>query len=130
MAKKTRGKKTKGFRSKFESKVADLLAALGVGYQYEAERLIYTLTKKYISDFTFNNIILEVKGVLLWADREKMAALKAAHPDQRIVFLFMYPHRKVPSLKMTHAEWAEKYGFEWTSLETFEEWWKLNGKNL
>lgn len=115
-----RSKPTGGFRSKFEKEVADKLKSLKIKYDYEAIKLPYILEKEYVSDFSFNEILLEVKGVLLRPDREKMAAIKKAYPDLRIIFVFMYPHRKVPHLKMTHAEWAERNDFEWMSIQDLD----------
>lgn len=116
-----RSKPTAGFRSKLEKEVADKLQSLKITYEYETIKLPYVLEKKYVSDFSFDNVLLEVKGVLMYPDREKMVAVKRAHPDLEIIFCFQAPHRKVPNLKMTHAEWAEKYGFKWTTLQDLED---------
>jgi len=117
-----RGKKTKdGFRSKFEQAVSRALTTLKIKFTYETEKLPYILEKKYTGDFFVDDIILEVKGVLLGPDIEKMLAVKKAYPNRRIVFVFMYPNKKVPRHKATHAEWAEKNGFEWLSIDTLKE---------
>lgn len=111
-----RQRSTKGrkYKSKLEASVAKKLQAMGLSPEYEQIKLPYVLEKTYTPDFeTSNGIILEVKGVLLPPDRVKMAAVKEQHPDLDIRFIFMYPHRKIPRLKMTHAEWAEKYGYKW-----------------
>ena len=114
-----KGKRTKGYRSKLESAVATRLKKLKLPFDYETVTLQYV--SDYVPDFILEgDIILEVKGVLLQKDRTKMAAVKKAHPDKRIVFVFQKPHMRVPRLKMTHAEWAEKYNFEWIDASSFK----------
>lgn len=119
--KKKRKSPPKGFRSKFEKVVADKLKELKIQYEYEKIKLPYILTKKYISDYSLEDgTLIEVKGYLRTADISKMKAVRAQHPDQRIVFIFQAPHKPVPRQKQTHAEWAEKNGYEWIDLEQLD----------
>lgn len=111
-----RSKPPAGFRSKFEKEVADKLKSLDVIYEYEKIKVPYTLEKKYVSDFSFDDILLEVKGYMRQADITKMKALKKQHPHLRIIFLFQAPDKPMMGSKTTHAEWAEKNGFEWTTI--------------
>ncbi len=110
-----------GFLSKFEQAVADKLRKLGIPYEYETVKLTYTLPETphvYKPDFVLgNNIFIEVKGYLPYGDQLKMINVKRCNPDAKIKFLFMYPNKKLPRRKITHAEWADKHGFEWTSLD-------------
>lgn len=111
-----RGRK---YKSKFESDVAKKLSNLGFKHNYETEYFPYILEKTYNPDFTLDgtSIILEVKGVLDTQARSKMKAVKEQHPDADIRFVFMKPHNRCPGMKMTHAQWAEKYGYPWYALE-------------
>lgn len=90
-------------------------------FSYESISFPYILEKVYTPDFELDNgIILEVKGVLDRQSRVKMAAIKKQYPEKDIRFIFQKPHNKVPGLKMTHAEWAEKYGYLWYGENDFK----------
>ena len=117
-----RGKRTRGYRSKLEALVATTLKRKKIKFEYETLTLKYTLN--YKPDFIVDDILLEVKGVLMQRDREKMIAVRHNHPSLKIVFVFPDPHKKVPGLKSTHAEWAEKNGYGWTTPD------KLTKKDL
>lgn len=109
------------YKSEFEKTVAAKLKKLRRHhFKYEIEKLPYILEANYLPDWTSirDGTIIEVKGYLDAADRRKMLAVKRAHPDRRIVFLFMKPHQRMPQTKTTHAEWATKMGFEWCTIET------------
>ena len=100
------------YRSKFEQKVA---ATLGPDYHYEALKLPYILAKNYVADFTnaTTRTVVEAKGYLRDADeRAKLVAVKQQHPDWNIILAFQAPNQRMPGMKMTHAEWARKHGFE------------------
>lgn len=103
------------FRSGLEEKVADLLVNLGIKYEYESTKLPYILQCNYTPDFLLpNGIYLEVKGHLTEEDRRKMKAVKSAHPDLDIRFVFQSPYNKIyKGSKTTYAKWAEKNGFKW-----------------
>jgi hypothetical protein len=108
------------YKSKLEKAVAAKLKKLRRGYyKYEIEKLPYTLECNYSPDFTSlrTGTIIEVKGYLDADDRRKMLAVKKQHPNRRIIFLFQRPDSRIPRMKVTHAEWAEKHGFECCSLD-------------
>lgn len=110
-------------RSGFEAEVGRKLGRLRRGqYAHEIEKLPYVYY--YIPDYTNRRtgVIIEVKGYLDPEDIRKMRAIKKAHPDRRIVFCFQKPHQKVYKRKCTHAEWAERNGFEWCSIENIKEY--------
>lgn len=98
--------------------MAEKLKALKVPFAYESEKYEYVLPpRKYVIDFKTSSAYFEVKGYLDYDDRLKMLAVKAAHPELNIVFVFMKPNQKLPRQKMTHAEWAERNGFKHTTVE-------------
>lgn len=112
------------FRSKLEERVSELLQHHRVEYEYETVHLPYVLECKYKPDFILpNGIHLEVKGWLDEADRRKMVAVKKAHPDLDIRFVFQGPFKIIPRTKMTHAQWAEKYGFPWCHYQNIPLTW-------
>jgi hypothetical protein len=97
-----------GYRSALEGRVADLLEHHRVNYEYETVQLPYVLECKYKPDFILpNGIYLEVKGYLDADDKRKMVAVKKAHPELDIRFVFQGPFKLIPRTKMTHAQWAE-----------------------
>lgn len=113
-----RGKKTGIYRSRLEAFVAAKLKRLRLVFSYETTKYPYILEKVYTPDFFLaDGTILEVKGVLMAPDRAKMVAVKKAHPDLDIVFVFAKPHKLCPGLKATHAEWASRHGFRWVGSE-------------
>lgn len=110
------------FRSKLEKAVADKLKKLKRKFDYETERFDYVLpSRKYLIDFKVGATYLEVKGYLDYDDRLKMLAVKQSHPDLDICFVFMKPNQRLPRQKITHAEWAEKNGFRWCTVDTLKD---------
>lgn len=109
------------YRSKFEGRVAKALKSLKKKFKYEARVLRYTIPSRvarYTPDFELKAVTLEVKGYLDAADRKKMLLVREQHPDERIVFIFQKPHQICSGLKeLTHAQWAEKNGYEWLAFE-------------
>lgn len=100
-------------RNRFEQKVA---AQVGPGFAYEATRLPYTLAHTYLPDFLNEQTkeIVEAKGRFTAADRKKMLAVKAAHPDYTITIVFQNPTLPInKGSKTTYSDWCDKYGFAW-----------------
>ena len=93
---KLKERKNIKFRSKLEEKVADLLEGLGVSYQYESERVPYTIQHNYTPDFALpNHVLLETKGYWDAADRRKIAAVKKDNPDLDLRMVFQAPYNKI-----------------------------------
>ena len=101
-------------RSHLEEQVADLLDSMKVPYEYEGEKLTYTIEAKYIPDFKVGDIYLETKSYFPPEQRRKMKAVKAANPDLDIRIIFQSPHNKINKRsKTTYSIWAEKNGYPW-----------------
>lgn len=113
------------YRSGLEVKIADLLSSLGVTYEYESTKIPYVLQCNYTPDFLLpNGIYLEAKGQLTEEDRRKMKAVKAAHPDLDIRFVFQSPYNKIyKGSKTTYAKWCEKHGFPYCSYQNIPIHW-------
>lgn len=112
------------FRSKFEQKVSHKLSELGLTWKYESDVIKYIKpVSHYTPDFTIDtNKYIEVKGRFLGSDRTKHKLIKAQSPEVNILFVFQNPYLTLSKKsKTTYADWCEKNGFEWTTLE------KLNG---
>ena len=106
------GRRTNGKRSGLEDRVSKQLPA---GTTYESERLPYPLLHHYTPDFVLpNGIRLEVKGFFTGDDRTKMKAVKKAHPELDIRFVFNDAKRPIRTgSKTTYADWCKKNGFPW-----------------
>jgi len=120
----------RGFRSKSEEKVADDLSARSVHAGYEDTKLTYTSHHKYTPDFTIplNSgtavRFLEVKGYWESEDRRKIVAVKEAHPDVDIRFVFDNPNTKLRrGSKTSYGDWCDKHGFFWCKGPTVPEEW-------
>ena len=114
---KLKNKKEPKFRSKLEEKVATLLQQLGISYEYESEKLSYTIEHNYTPDFLLPNYVyLETKGYWDAADRRKVLAVKRANPDIDLRMVFQSPFNKISKKsKTTYAKWCEKHDIPWAS---------------
>lgn len=116
-----------GYRSGLEVAVARYLEENKVPFEYETLRLKYVVpeqVKTYTPDIILpNGIILELKGEFKSADRTKMKAVKAAHPDLDIRLVFSNANQKITTKsKTTHAAWAEQNGFPFAHKLPPTEW--------
>ena len=105
------------FRSKLEENVAGLLEGLGISYQYESEKLSYTIEHNYTPDFVLPNYTyLETKGYWDAAERRKVLAVKKANPQIDLRMVFQAPYNTISKKsKTTYAKWCEKHDIPWTS---------------
>ena len=93
---KLKESKTIKYRSKLEENVANLLQGLGVSYQYESERIPYTIQHHYTPDFVLpNHVLLETKGYWDAADRRKVLAVKKDNPYLDLRMVFQSPFNKI-----------------------------------
>ena len=110
------GKRTKdGFRSGFESKVANQLTAEGVHYEYEKHKYDVVIPRRYTPDIMLaNGTLVEIKGMFDSDDRRLMKIFKEQHPDIDIRMCFQNPHQKLSrTSKMTYAMWCDKHNIPW-----------------
>jgi len=124
---KLKNKKPIKFRSGLEEKVADLLEGLGVSYQYESEKLSYTIEHNYTPDFLLPNYVyLETKGYWDAADRRKVLAVKRANPDIDLRMVFQSPFNKISKKsKTTYAKWCDKHDIPWTAYHNIPLEWLI-----
>ena len=124
---KLKERKNIKFRSKLEEKVADLLEGLGVSYEYEPEKLSYTIEHNYTPDFVLPNYIyLETKGYWDPADRRKVLAVKRDNPDVDLRMVFQSPFNTISKKsKTTYAQWCEKHGIKWASAHAIPIDWLI-----
>ena len=109
--------KTSKYRSKLEERLATLLTTLGISYEYESEKVSYTIQHNYTPDFVLpNHTYLEAKGYWDAADRRKILAVKKDNPDMDLRMVFQSPYNTISKKsKTTYAMWCEKHNIPWTS---------------
>lgn len=113
-------------RSKLEEKFEGILQDLGIDYEYEVTKIPYTVPESYhvyTVDWTvLNGKLIETKGYLSdHAERRKYVLLKEQHADLDLRFVFDNPNKLCGGTKMSHAKWADKYGFKWCSIKDTEQ---------
>jgi hypothetical protein len=110
-------KTTSKYRSKLEERLATLLTTLGISYEYESEKVSYTIQHNYTPDFVLpNHTYLEAKGYWDAADRRKILAVKKDNPDMDLRMVFQSPYNTISKKsKTTYAMWCEKHNIPWTS---------------
>ena len=120
-------KKELKFRSKLEERVATLLEQLGISYEYETEKLSYTIEHNYTPDFVLPNYVyLETKGYWDAADRRKVLAVKRDNPDVDLRMVFQSPYNTISKKsKTTYAKWCEKHNIPWTAYHEIPLEWLI-----
>lgn len=117
-----------GYRSGLEERVAqELKAALGVAVPYESTKIKYERPAKahtYTPDFVLpNGIIIETKGRLITADRQKHLLIKQQHPEFDIRFVFGNSRNRInKGSSTTYADWCNKNGFKFADRSVPKEW--------
>lgn len=120
-----------GWRSGLEESLAAYLDERNIPYQYEENKLVYTVPQRqatYTPDFYVTTrsgkvIIIETKGRFVTADRQKMLLVKEQHPDLDIRFVFSNPNTRISKKSQTtYAAWCEKHGFLYAAKVAPEEW--------
>ncbi len=122
--KKTTGKtRFTGYGKKFESSVLLALEQSGASYTFEGMKLTYITKNIYKPDVVLpNGIVIEIKTYLPYDEQRKLRAVKESHPELDLRLLFEKPDKKLPNSKLTHGEWATKYGFKWATEHIPSSW--------
>lgn len=122
-------KRVDGFRSGLERDLAASLAAAGVGFEYELERIAYTDPEPhhYVPDFRIaNGVFIEAKGRFTPEDRRKHLLIKRQHPALDIRFVFSRSKQPLyKGSKTTYAQWCYRHGFLYADRHIPSAW--LNG---
>ena len=124
---KLKNKKPPKFRSGLEEQVAKLLDGLGVTYDYESERVPYTIQHHYTPDFVLpNHVLLETKGYWDAADRRKVLAVKKDNPYLDLRMVFQSPFNKISKKsKTTYAQWCERHDIPWSHFHDIPLEWLI-----
>ena len=115
------------FRSGLEKQIGKLLSGLGISYEYESEKLSYTISHNYTPDFSLpNHIYLEAKGYWAPEDRRKILAVKRDNPSIDLRMVFQSPYNKISKKsKTTYAKWCERHDIPWTSYHDIPLEWLI-----
>jgi hypothetical protein len=113
-------------RSKLELQFEEILKEYEAEYGYEVTKVPYIIPESkhtYHVDWTLiNGIYVETKGYLSdYAERTKYVLIKQQHPEIDLRFVFANPNKLCGGTKMSHAKWAEKYGFKYCSVTDHEQ---------
>ena len=116
---KLKEKKEPKIRSNLEKNIADLLTGLGVSYEYESEKLGYTIEHHYTPDFVLANYTyLEAKGYWSPEDRRKILNVKKSNPEIDLRMVFQSPYNTISKKsKTTYAQWCERHDIPWRSYQ-------------
>lgn len=112
-------------RSKLELRFEEILKEAKAEYDYEVTKIPYIIPESnhnYIVDWTVKGkLYLETKGYLSdYQERHKYILVKTQNPDLDLRFVFDNPNKLCGGTKMTHAKWADKYGFKWCGVKDTE----------
>lgn len=112
-------------RSKLELRFEEILKEAKAEYDYEVTKIPYIIPESnhnYIVDWTVKDkLYLETKGYLSdYQERHKYILVKTQNPDLDLRFVFDNPNKLCGGTKMTHAKWADKYGFKWCGVKDTE----------
>lgn len=89
----------------------------------------YTMRRKYIPDFSRDNVVLEVKGFFRPGDQAKYLAVRDAlkNEGRELVFVFSQPTKPVrKGAKLTHGLWCEKHDIRYCSVANLKEFLSEN----
>ena len=124
---KLKNKEQPKYRSNLEKDIGNLLEGLGVSFQYESEKLGYTIEHHYTPDFVLPNYIyLETKGYWSPSDRRKILNVLKANPEIDLRMVFQSPYNKInKKSKTTYAMWCDKHNIPWTSYHNIPLEWLI-----
>ena len=112
-------------RSRLEDRVEGLLLERGIAYEYESHVIEYIVPEskhKYTPDFNLEAVHLETKGKFTPADRKKMLNVRNSNPDTLLIMVFPQPNNRLrKGSKTTYADWCDKNGLPWLSVEQLEQ---------
>ena len=101
---------------------------------YESFKIPFTQPKKqrhFCPDFVLSNgIIIETKGRLVTADRQKHLLIQAQYPDLDIRFVFSNSRSRISKQsRTTYAKWCEAKGFLYAD-KAIPEAWLMEPRNV
>lgn len=125
--------------TKYDSETEKIVHETMPWMQFKPEPVPYVIEHKYKPDFKVStlqpcgstkHLLVEVKGYFQEASEaaKYVWVREALPPDTELVFIFERPNtachwlsKRKDGTKQSMAEWAERNGFRWFTLETFKE---------
>jgi len=102
------------YRSGLEERLGKYLDKQAIPYLYEVEKFDYITKSRYTPDFfLLNGVVIETKGFFKPRERSKHLAVKAAHPELDLRFVFQRNNKLSSKSKTTYGDWCDKHGFKW-----------------
>lgn len=116
-----RKKRTDKYKSNFEAEFAQRYPTV----EYEKDKIEYTVVHTYHPDWKVKeNVYIETKGLWLAADRAKHLKIREQHPEITVYLVFQNPNNKLSRVsKTTYAEFCDKHGIEWATIDTIPKRW-------
>lgn len=95
--------------------MADELKKRKIDFQYESDKLQYSLHLSYKPDWKIHNgIYLETKGKFDYTERRKLLAVLADNPGTDVRMVFQRNNRIRKGSDMTYGDWCDQYGIRWS----------------
>ena len=116
------------YRSKLEKECHQLL---GKEWEYEPNRIAYTVRRNYTPDFVNGDYYIEVKGFFRVGDVQKYRAIaeQLRFENKHLVFLMPQPDKKTrKGGKITYRQWCAKYDikiFSTKEIKELKEWTRI-----
>jgi hypothetical protein len=127
MPRAIRGRK---YRSRLEAEVARKARSNKIPLEYEPFDIDFVQPakkRKYKPDFVLQNgVIVEVKGRLTLADRQKMVMVRDQHPELDIRFVFKTDNWLTNAKKNKYSDWCEANGFQYAFGAIPKSWQNIN----
>lgn len=118
-----RNKFNVGHGKKFENLVLEELRESEVPFIFEGLKVTYTYNAVYKPDIVLENgVLIEIKTYLPYDEQRKLRAIKETNPSLDLRLVFEKPDKLLPNSKLTHGQWATKYGFMWAEGKVPAEW--------
>lgn len=75
----------------------------------------------YLPDWEITpTLYVETKGYFSPRNRGDLLSFREQHPEVEIFLVFAEPRNRLTSKsKTTYAEWCDKHGFKWSSIDKF-----------
>ena len=119
------------YRSPLEALCALNFQRRGIKFEFEVDRIPYTVERTYLPDFKLpNGIYIETKGWFKPEDRTKHLAVRKQNPDVDIRFVFDKANNKLPKgSNTTYGMWCDNYGFKWAEKIVPQSWIEEKPRN-
>ena len=118
--------KKAGMRSMGEVYCAADMDRQKIPYEYEPDKLRYTIDATYTPDFLvkIGDVYVEFKGKMVGTTRTKIRAIIRSNPQIRYCMVFQRANNKLSSKSksLQYWQWCERYKIPWAEGTIKKEW--------